>query len=50
MQFAKSKAKLDQEHEQRLKAQVDLRLATGQLMVIKKQLMEAKLKANQLII
>lgn len=50
MHFIESKTKLTKEHKQKLKAQMDLKLATGHLVIIKKQLAEAKLVANQLTI
>lgn len=46
MQLIEAKTKLNKEHKQKLKAQVDLKLVTSYLVVVKKQLAEVRLLAN----
>lgn len=48
MQLTKSKTKLDKEHKEKLKVQVDLKLTTDRLVVVKNQLAKVRLVANWL--
>lgn len=46
MQLIESKTKLNKEYKQKLKTQVDLKLTTERLIVVKKQLVETRLVIN----